>query len=154
MPLELPEVEVHSSKVRTYQIQFILSTYMSCHFPAQSLVSSIRPKSSIYYPTETVALSQLIYTESPEVRWLISCHQKTFTCPGVSCSLWHRVSVVGRLLLYSLLRLTFSGIKTSIPECETTDTVGITASTFQQVDFIVFTGRFYTYSFLYRCQFT
>ena len=147
MPLELPEVEVHSSRVRTYQIQFILLTCMSCHFPAQRLVSSIRPLSGIYYSNETVALFQLVYTENPVVQWSISCHQKTFTCPGVSCSLWHRVSVVGRLLLYSLLRLTFSGIKTSIPECETTDSVGITASTFQQVDFIQFTGQFYTYSF-------
>ena len=119
---------------------YFIDLYVLFHFPAQRLVSFIRPSSSIYYSNETVVLSQLAYTESPEVRWSISCHRKTVTCPGVSCLLWHRVSVVGRLL-------TFSGIKTSIPECETTDSVGITASTFQQVDFIQFTGQFYTYSF-------
>ena len=77
---------------------YFIDLYVLFHFPAQRLVSSIRPTSGIYYPTATVILAQLVYTESPVVQWSIICHRRTVTCPGVSCSLWHRVSVAGRLL--------------------------------------------------------
>ena len=92
---------------------------------AQRLVSTIRPPNGIYYSKETVVFAQLMYIQKPLVQWSISCHRRTLICPGVSCPLWHHASVAGRVLLFSLLRLTYNGIKSSISECEINDTISI-----------------------------
>ena len=111
-------------------------------FLAQGLVSYIRDTGSIFGSTETVVFAQLIYTQKPLIRWSIDCDRSTVTCPGVSCPLWHHVSVAGRLLLFSLLRLTYNGIKTLIPECnQTDDTISVIASPSAETDTVKFSGQ-------------
>ena len=111
------------------------------HFLAQRLHTSVRSVGSIFYSTETVVVAHLVYMQKPLVQWLIGCNQQTLICPSVRCHLWHHVSVVGRLLLFSLLRLTYNGIKTSIPDCATTDTVTISSTPPAQLDSVQFIGQ-------------
>ena len=90
---------------------------------------------------EIVVLAQLAYTQKSQVQWAIACNRKNFVCRNVSCPLWNRVSATGRLLLFSLLRLTYNDIKTSISECETNDSVTIIASPSAQVNTLKYNGQ-------------
>jgi hypothetical protein len=119
---------------------------------SQEVVSFIQSTRSVFNSMETLVFAQLVYAEEPLIRWSIGCNGRTFQCPSANCSLWHHVSVVGRLLLFSLLRLTYNDIKAAISNCEIIDPVTIYDS-FGQVNVVKFAGQvFYPNSTLQRTQ--
>ena len=80
------------------------------------------PKTSVFYSEETAVFTQVGYVQQPlsdnrTTLWTVECTGEKFSCPSVSCPLWYHVSGVGRLLVYSILRLTYIGIKETIPKC-------------------------------------
>ena len=64
-----------------------------------------------------VGYMQLPLSDNRTTLWTVECAGGKFSCPSVRCPLWHYVSGVGRLLVYSILRLAYSEINTTIPEC-------------------------------------
>ena len=90
-------------------------------------------KNSVFYHEETVVVAQVGYMQLPlsdnrTTLWTVECAGGKFTCSSVSCPLWHHVSGVGRLLIYSILRLTCSEIKSINPKCLPNSNIIVTSN--------------------------
>ena len=76
-----------------------------------------------------MVVAQVGYIQLPlsdtTILWTVECAGGMFTCPSVSCPLWHHVSGVGRLLVYSILRLRYSEIEKGISGCLTGSSITV-----------------------------
>ena len=101
-------------------------------YVGQRVVSFIHTQGSVFYSEETVVAAQVGYMQLPlsdnrTTLWTVKCAAGgMFTCSSVSCPLWHHVSGVGRLLVYSTLRLTYSEIEKG--GCSTGNSITVTGN--------------------------
>ena len=79
------------------------------------------PKNPFFSIQATVVVAQSGYLQLPvsdnRPFWLVECESVTIICTSASCPFWHDVSVTGRLVVFSLLRIRYSEIRNKIDKC-------------------------------------
>ena len=77
--------------------------------------------SGVLSTQETVVVAQSGYLQLPvsdnRSFWLVECESATISCTSTSCPFWHDVSVTGRLVVFSVLRIRYSEIRNNIDKC-------------------------------------
>jgi hypothetical protein len=94
----------------------------------QRAVASAQPNTAVVYPEETVVLGEILYIEKPLLAWTINCNRSTYVCSTVSCPLY-RIASIGRLLIFFVLRFTYTDISLLIPSCTKNDTITVSVPT-------------------------
>ena len=83
----------------------------------------------VYSTQATVVVAQSGYLQLPvsdnRPFWLVECESVTINCTSRSCPFWHDVSVTGRLVVFSVLRIRYSEIRNNIDKCRNESTIRV-----------------------------
>ena len=87
------------------------------------------PKNPFFTTQAAVVVAQSGYLQLPvsdnRPFWLVQCESVTISCTSASCPFWHDVSVTGRLIVFSVLRIRYSEIRNNIDKCRNESTIRV-----------------------------
>ena len=96
---------------------------------ATRFISFDPPKTPLFFIQATVVVAQSGYLQLPvsdnRPFWLVECESVTISCTSTSCPFWHDVSVTGRLVVFSVLRIRYSEIRNNIDKCGNESTIRV-----------------------------
>ncbi|XP_062513183.1 hemicentin-1-like isoform X2 [Corticium candelabrum] len=89
----------------------------------------VSPLTGAFSTQATVVVAQTGYLQLPvsdnRPFWFVECESVTISCTSTSCLFWHDVSVTGRLVVFSVLRIRYSEIRNNIDKCRNESTIRV-----------------------------